>query len=52
MNDIEKLIEQLKQNIRLLMASGNLKEAQELLQGLQEIVPEDEDVIEWQKNLQ
>ncbi len=50
--EMQKLIEQLKQNIRLLMASGNLNAAQELLQGLQEIIPEDEDVIEWQKNLQ
>ena len=31
---------------------NNIRKARELLQGLQEIVPEDEDVIEWQKNLQ
>ena len=49
--EMQKLIEQLKQNIRILMASGNLNGAKELLQGLQEIVPEDKDVIEWKKIL-
>ena len=49
--EMQKLVEQLKQNIRILIENGNLKEAKELLLGLQELLPYDEDVIQWEKTL-
>ena len=49
--EMQKLVEQLKQNIRVLMNNGNLKEAKELLLGLKELLPYDEDVIQWEENL-
>ena len=49
--EMQKLCEQLKQNIRALIAAGNIAAAKELLQGLSELVPEDEDVQSWKSML-
>ena len=49
--EMQKLCNQLKQNIKTLMMAGNTVVAKELLQGLAELVPDDEDVQEWQSIL-
>lgn len=50
--EMQKLVEQLKQNIKVLLDSGNCAAAKELLQGLLEIVPEDEEALQWKKELE
>lgn len=44
--EIMKLAVQLKQNIRSLIVAGNLATAKDLLAGLKEVVPEDEEILE------
>ena len=49
--EMEKLAEQLKQNIRALLTAGNTTDAKMLLQGLKELVPGDEELEELESLL-
>ena len=49
--ELQQLAKQLKQNIRTLIATGNKEEAKELLAGMKEITPEDEEIEEFYKML-
>jgi len=49
--EVEKLAAELKKNIRALIAADNLSDAKELWNGLKEIVPGDEELVELEKLL-
>lgn len=50
-SEVEKLAIQLKQNIRDLIAGGDVSAANELIQGLKELVPDDEELIELENQI-
>lgn len=49
--EIEELIEQVMQNIKILMAAGQMDEAKELIQAVKEIVSEYDDVVNLVDNM-
>lgn len=49
--ELAKLAEQLKRNIRKLIAAGNKTEARELIAGLKELMPEDEETAKLESSI-